>query len=187
MNIRFKAFVDSEDFCQGRKTINQSISLSAVLRCSSDVPPMFLWSPRVSKKKRPETSLTTNMFGESLCGFAWEPSSGSTNHQPREVQMRRPLRSLMMSSTHSLRRLFADGLGERLRGYCHADSSGGERGEAVLPLLARWGIQPVSHLRGKCSFVFKLLHWLDLTIIHLWRFLWKLKVNVMTTGRISSV
>lgn len=32
--------------------------------------------------------------------------------------------------------LFADGVGERLRGHRHADSSGRERDEAVLPLLA---------------------------------------------------
>lgn len=33
--------------------------------------------------------------------------------------------------------LSADGLGERLRGDCNADASCRERGEAVLPLLAR--------------------------------------------------
>lgn len=32
---------------------------------------------------------------------------------------------------------FADGMGERLRGYCYADTSSRERSEAVLPLLAR--------------------------------------------------
>lgn len=46
---------------------------------------------------------------------------------------------------------FADGVGERLRGYRNADASRRERGEAVLPLLARRGIQPVPHLRGKMT------------------------------------
>lgn len=45
--------------------------------------------------------------------------------------------------------VFVDGLGERLRGYCNANTSCGERSEAVLPLLARWGFQPISHLRGR--------------------------------------
>lgn len=44
--------------------------------------------------------------------------------------------------------LSADGVGERLRGDRHADAAGGGRAEAVLPLLARRGLQPVPHLRG---------------------------------------
>lgn len=42
----------------------------------------------------------------------------------------------------------ADGVGERLRGHRHADPPLGERRPAVLPLLARRGLQPLPHLRG---------------------------------------
>ena len=42
----------------------------------------------------------------------------------------------------------ADGVGERLRGCRHADPPLGEWRPAVLPLLARRGLQPLPHLRG---------------------------------------
>lgn len=41
------------------------------------------------------------------------------------------------NESHRVCVLFADGMGERLRGYRYADASRRERGEAVLPLLAR--------------------------------------------------
>lgn len=44
--------------------------------------------------------------------------------------------------------LSADGLGERLCRYCHADTSHGKRSQAVLPLLARRRVKPLPHLRG---------------------------------------
>lgn len=44
--------------------------------------------------------------------------------------------------------LSTDGVGERLRGDRHADAPHGERRPAVLPLLARWRLQPLPHLWG---------------------------------------
>lgn len=44
-----------------------------------------------------------------------------------------------------------DGLGERMCGYRDADTPVRERSQAVLPLLARRGLEPLSHLRGACT------------------------------------
>lgn len=44
--------------------------------------------------------------------------------------------------------LSADGLGERLCRYCHADTPRGKRSQTVLPLLARRRVKPLPHLRG---------------------------------------
>lgn len=47
--------------------------------------------------------------------------------------------------------LSADGLGERLCRYCHADTPRGKRSQTVPPLLARRRVKPLPHLRGTCT------------------------------------
>lgn len=45
-------------------------------------------------------------------------------------------KSTAVASAEASTLLSTDGVGERLRRYRDADAAGGERGEAVLPLLA---------------------------------------------------
>lgn len=52
------------------------------------------------------------------------------------------------SATHAGLCLSADGVGERLCGHRHADPPLGERRQAMLPLLAGRGLQPLPRLRG---------------------------------------